>query len=376
MIIPKTVALDTSQWVDLIRNANGPDLHLRREAKSFPKALLEQGYSIVLSFHHLQELLAHENSSQVAQRLSFVKEIEFLCWIGSKSEEPRLGSIIDIIAIEARVAFKTGGDASQVRRGVKALIIQSGSGGDIADDDPFFQTLLSDWAQGRQDRSKSMAAITAFPFLERSKTVGQLKADRFATNAEIAKTMTAYAQELSLDISQRGDKRIKDPNGISADFIRETIHFRQSQPSTVAEFVDAGFLSQGIDQDEIQDHLNVVDLLDFGLFRSQLRTAIEGTDLPFDILKRKITPEQLPHFLISTALKPIQDAQPERPGSNLVDRELSCLTPYVDVLYVDKRTAEFFRQAITQKPSLADIIGDVRKVVSWRNVLLELQKLA
>jgi hypothetical protein len=376
MIIPKTVALDTSQWVDLIRNASGPDLHLQREAKSFPKALLEQGYSIVLSFHHLQELLAHENFNQVAQRLSFVKEIGFLSWIGSKSEEPRLGSIIDIIATEARVAFEAGGDASRVRRGAKALIIRSGSGSDIVDDDPRFQALLSDWAQARQDRSRASVAISAFPFIKPDMTVGRLKAGRLATNVEVAAAMTSSAQRLSSDISQRSDKRITNPRDIASDFNREVMAFRQTQPNTVPEIVDAGFLIQGIDRDEIQDHLRVTDLLDLGLFRSQLRTAIEGTDLPFNTLKRKILRKQLPYFLISNALKPIQDAQSERAGSNLVDRELACIAPYVDVLYVDKRTAEFFRQAIQKNPALACIIGNVRKVVSWRNVLLELQKLA
>jgi hypothetical protein len=57
MIIPKTVALDSSQLGNLIRDANCPDLQLRREARIFAESLLKKGYSILFSFHHLQELL-------------------------------------------------------------------------------------------------------------------------------------------------------------------------------------------------------------------------------------------------------------------------------------------------------------------------------
>lgn len=369
MIIPKTVALDTSQWVDLIRDANGSDLQLRREARKFPESLLEKGCSILFSFHHLQELLAYENDKKVADRLNFIKDIGFLSWIGPEISEYNLGSIVDIFAAEAKVAYNCGGNAAEVRQRCKELIIRSGSGSDLVVENPLFQTLLSEWAQGRRNSAKATVAISAFQFSKPGMTVGELKAGRLATDSEIDATMIQVCQNLSSEISLRGDKRITNASAIAADFVREVIEYRQTQPNTVAELVDAGFISQGIDQDEIQDHLNVDYLLDFGLFRSKLRIVAERTGISFEVLKRKVSREQLPHFLISNALKPIQDAQLERFGSNLPDRELACLAPYVDVLYVDKRTAEFFTQAIKKNPSLADIIGDVRKATSWRNVL-------
>lgn len=372
MIIPKTVALDSSQWGDLIRDANSSELHLRREARIFAKSLLEKGYRILFSFHHLLELLAYENSEVVSERLRFIRDIEFLSWIGSETEGVVLGSILQIMAWEARMAYEFGGDVTEVRRRVKTRLIRSGSGREIVDDNPFFQALLSDWAQGRKDRSKASEAISAYKFLKIGTTVGQLKAGRFRTRDEAAAKANSYFEGLSTDISERGDRRITDPKSIAADFLHGAIGFVDTQPDTVAELVDANFLSQGIDRDEIHDHLIVTDLLDLGLFRSQLRTAIEGTDLSFNDLKRKISREQLPHSLLSNTLKLIQDAQPERPGSNLVDRELSCLAPYVDVLYVDKRTAEYFRQAVRKNPSVGNVIGDVRKVVSWRRILSEL----
>jgi hypothetical protein len=283
-----------------------------------------------------------------------------------------LGSIVQLLASEARVAYEFGADAAEVRRHVKTRLIRSGRGTDIVDDDPFFAGLLSDWAQVRKDRAKASEAISAYKFLKVGMTVGQLKVGRFRTPNEFTAKANSYFQGLSTDISERGDRRITDPKSVAADFLNEALELRDTQPDNVADFVDAGFLSQGIDRDEIHDHLIVTDLLDLGLFRSQLRTALKGTDLTFHDVKRKISPVQLPHILVSDALKSIQHAQPERSGSNLVDRYLACLAPYVDVLYVDKRTAEFFRQAVQQNPGLKGVIGDVRKVVGWRQVLSEL----
>jgi hypothetical protein len=372
MNIPKTVALDSSQWINLIRDANGSDLQLRTAARKFAESLLEKGYSIIFSFHHLQELLAYENPSKVSERLRFIQDIEFLSWVGSQRQEYGLGSILDIIAAEARVAFESGGDAAQIRRGAKTRLIRSGRGSDIVDEDPIYQEILSNWAQSRNDRSKESEAISGFKFLDPATTVGQLKASRLSTSDEVAAKMVSHFQSLSKDISERGDRLIIDPKGIAADHIHKVIKYRQTQPNTVSDLIDKGFLDQGIDLDEIHDHRSVIDLLDLGQFRSSLRFAIEGTGLPFNDLKRNISRRQLPHFLIKSVLKPIQDTQSERSGSNSVDRELACLAPYVDVLYVDKRTSEFLRQARNQTPSLSDIIGDVRKVISWRCILSEL----
>lgn len=374
MIIPKLVALDTNQWVNLIRDADGPDPQLRREARRFPTLLLEQGYSILFCFHHLQELLAHENPMLVADRLEFIKEIDFISWICSHVDGDSLGTITDIFTAEAWAAFSTGGCAADVRKHVKELVIRSGPGMRIVPDDSQFQVIFSPWAQSRADNARTIAAISPFKFWKPGITVGELKAYKFTDRLEAARKFSRMRQNLSSEIAERGDKRINDPDGMANEFLRNIFSVNQILPSTVAEFVDANFISQGVDKDEIQDHLTVEHLTDLATFRIQLRIVAEQIDIPFDHLKRQISPDQLPHWLISNSLKPFQQNQAERRGSDLVDRYLSCLLPYADVVYIDKRTAEHLRRARNQQPSIAELIGDARRTVDWRQVAFDLQQ--
>lgn len=373
MIIPKLVALDTNQWVGLIRDAYGSDSQLRHEARRFPTLLLEQGYSILFCFHHLQELLGHENPMVVTERLDFIKGIDFISWICSYSDSNNLGTITDILIAEASVAFSIGGCAADIRHHAKELIIRSGSGSEIVPDDPLLQAILSLWAQSRAEDARTIAAISAFKFWKPGITVGELKAYQFTDAPKAAGKFSQMRQNLRTEIAERGDKRIKDPDCTANEFLRNTFSLGQTLPNTVAEFVDASFISQGIDKDEIQDHLTVEYLTDLATFRDQLRIVSEQMGVPFDVLKRKVSLDQLPHCLISSLLKPFQHDQAERKGSDLVDRYLSCLLPYADVVYVDKRTAEHLRQALQRQPSITGLIGDVRKVTDWQQVALDLQ---
>jgi len=105
------------------------------------------------------------------------------------------------------------------------------------------------------------------------------------------------------------------------------------------------------------------------LFRTQLKVVAPHTGIPFETLKRRVRPDQMPHRVIGDALRIHGQKLNERKGSDLNDGYLAALAAYADVLYVDKRTAENFRRAVRKEPGLAVLVGRIEKASDYRSIL-------
>jgi hypothetical protein len=69
----------------------------------------------------------------------------------------------------------------------------------------------------------------------------------------------------------------------------------------------------------------------------------------------------LPSWQLEEAFKRYGQDRPRRSGSDLVDGYLSSLAPYVQELYVDKRTAEDFRRMRANMPIFGSLIAHISK---------------
>lgn len=367
MITAKIVALDSSHWAQWTRDAFSHDIQLRHAAHRFNEDLLQLGYTILLSWQHLVELMAVEDEELVAKRLRFIRELPFLSWIGTIGEEPGLGGIVDVMAAEAVIAYQ-GKDAQAVRREARALLLRSGSGGDVVPDHPLFLPIMQQLAIQQADRSRTITAIAPAQFMESKKTLGELMNGSIRLPAEINRKLAIFERTLAAEITARGDRRITDPDQRASSFIQRVIDFADDLPATAREVVLNSLVASGIDEDEIDPTMAMEDLAELVLFRGQLRVVASKTGVAFQILKRRVQPDQMPHRIIGGALARHGQKPAERKGSDLNDGYLAVLAAYADVLYVDKRTAENFRRAIQKEPRLATLIGFVEKGSSYREI--------
>ena len=83
-------------------------------------------------------------------------------------------------------------------------------------------------------------------------------------------------------------------------------------------------------------------------FRQRLRVISEKLHLPWDDIKNKVTTNRLPSYIVQTEVAQNTPDVPVRKGSELPDLWLASFTPYVDLMYVDKRSAEAFRRTNNQ----------------------------
>ena len=71
LIRSKFVALDSSHLIDIVRDTFSNDGARREKAAAFGRAFEGSGSVLLLSWHHLQELLSHENEAVIEQRFEY-----------------------------------------------------------------------------------------------------------------------------------------------------------------------------------------------------------------------------------------------------------------------------------------------------------------
>jgi hypothetical protein len=368
ILTPKVAALDSSHWSKWLRDVFSPDPGTRREARRFPDRLLEGGYTILLCWHHLQELLAHGNRHIAAKRLRFVREIPFLSWIGTVDQPEGLGSIIDVMAAEAIAITAGATELSGIRSAAKSLLLKSGSAHKLIPDDPLFFSIMHEWAQRRADKARTITAIAPITFIDPKKTIGELMEGSIRTPQDRDRVLMAQHQMLTEEILLHGDHRITNPHHRTNAFMKEVLALAPKTSSSTREFVLGALALQGIDEDEVDAAATMDELGRLGVFRSQLRVAAPKTGVAFASLKRKVRAEQMPHRIISEALRAHGQNFDERSGGELNDGYLATLAAYADVLFVDKRTHENFRRATQKDTQLKKLVGGVSKASNYKAI--------
>ncbi|WP_247776884.1 hypothetical protein [Bradyrhizobium sp. CW1] len=109
LIKSKLVALDSSHLVNVIRDTFSKESAAREKAAAFERAFESSGSVLLLSWHHLRELLSHENKAVIEQRFEYLASKPLVASIKSLTEESLAGSVIDMQALEVAAAFKNPG---------------------------------------------------------------------------------------------------------------------------------------------------------------------------------------------------------------------------------------------------------------------------
>jgi hypothetical protein len=106
LIRSKFVALDSSHLSKVVRDTFSSDSAQRQKAAAFERAFESSGSVLLLSWHHLQELLSHENEAVIKQRFEYIASKPLVASLKSLSDVSVVGTVIDMQAREVAAAFK------------------------------------------------------------------------------------------------------------------------------------------------------------------------------------------------------------------------------------------------------------------------------
>src|SRR5262249_54777232 len=137
----------------------------RHRAAEFLTKLDDCGGVLLLCWHHIEELLLHDDEAVVGERVAFLRSLPLVARVSSLVDDALPGSVVDITAREVAAAFKSPeADATDVRNSVAPRMFRLGPGSSAIA--PF----IADWKQlqpllrERQARNRDIAAIDASDF--------------------------------------------------------------------------------------------------------------------------------------------------------------------------------------------------------------------
>ncbi|WP_119303908.1 hypothetical protein [Dongia deserti] len=367
---PRYLALDSSHLTQWARDWSSVRAEDRSAAADFSIWLERNGYVPLLTFHHIEEIANHHHASLVLSRLRFIGGMKLLAWIGHGPLRTGPGTVTDLLASEARAAYALpNADISEVRQTAASGLIQVGTGADLLGPDPEEWLLLRPVFAGRATKARQVMAFAHTNLVDiEDVRLADLLNGGLRRGKDLRRTLDLLRGSFTVDIAQRGDRRINDPGGMAATFVREIEALAGDSPATASELVLKGLAILEVGPEDFRMDSTVGEMLDLGLFRAQLKIVSETVGVPWSDLKRQVRMEQIPSWTIRRSLQRHAPDLPERKGSGLNDLHIACLSAYADVTFVDKRTLEAFRRARSKVPVLAKVCRRVERAAHYRDV--------
>jgi hypothetical protein len=354
------IAPDTSHWAQWIDSALDTSSVKHQEALKFHDQLMSVGRIPLLTWHHLEELLAIEDGVWARRRVAFIQNLPFLAYIKFPNEEPFPGTIIDVLSAEVAAVLGGATNLLDVRNAARGLLIQTGSGAEVLGSEAVEWDVLREDVLKHRQHLKQVAAVRIMSLFDDRRTVAEIAKESLRTSEEQTARYFSLRQEVLDHILNRGDKDIADPRSMAEDFVNSAKELSIPDVTDVRSLLEFGLMVQGVDREEISDDAVLADLKVLAVFRSRLRIIANNIGEQFDTIKH-VNMRILPSWQIQSLLGQFGQDRQRRPGSDIVDEALSALAPYVDELFVDRRTAEDFRRVILKKDAIVSSLGRIRK---------------
>ncbi len=367
--LARFITLDSSMVGHVAHDYFSSDVSRRKTATKFLNNLTDSGFVPFLCWHRFEELLRHQDHKVVSDRMDFLRLLPHVAWI-SITEGEGLGSILDMLILESRVVLDNPElSVKGVRDQVRNTLISFGTGEQAVEPYKEIWPELRPYLWEREARAREIVAISK----TKAADISQGKAaniinGRVRPESEAQKTLQHLQVLMANEIRSRGDKRIPNANTVASDYFceieREGRSFYAGQEHPILDYLQ----QIGVDPHEIHSKMSIGELTELAEFRSKLRVAHRQIGGTWEELKRVVTPDKVPSWIVESSLKKYGQDQPERKGSELNDRFLACLSLYTDLTYVDKRTKEDFRRVFQKDANLQSLVHRIEKVRPYQRV--------
>ena len=330
----------------------------------------------LLCYHHLEELIQHDDERVVQKRLAYLRDLPAVAWIEPADGHAGLGTIVDIMAAEARTAARDqAACADDVVCRTRPGLIRRGNGIEALRPYEDIWPMLADLARRKAQDNRAMIALTSarlspLPRMRWSQLQGSLLRSSTDTQRVIGKMHSA----LTDDIIEHGDRRIANPSAVAASFVDKVLAHATTLFPITPNSLQEDLFSQGIEHADMADDPWLPDLIDLIEFRGKLDLIQNELGIDCRLVRAKANMRRIPTTVIGQALRRYGQRRTRTSGSDLYDRYLTCLAPYADIVFVDKRTFEDVRRTLHAEPSFAGLLQSVTRVVNYGKIAALLEQ--
>lgn len=350
IIAPKLIAIDTSILGKVAKDCNNQTQSRRRKALKFLSTITYRGLIPFFCMHHFQEILQHDNDSVAYNRLSLIKRFPQVAWVKPSSTEGLVGSIIDVQGTEiSKILNDPGISIETLIAEIRQELISYSSG------ESFINSIEKELIALRKlnvfstNKSKAISSISHI----RNSNIDNLKLSelhrsQLKSPREVNKSMELLRETLKQELKKRGDRKLENQGETIDQFLKLVIKnglkmYKPNLDSLYKKFIN----SSGIEEHEVDENWTFGELGYYAIFREKINVISRSYN--FDIKKAlKIPQSAIPSWFIWVELDKKTMEEKFAAGSSIIDKYLASLAFYADILIVDKRVKEYFKQ-ITQK---------------------------
>ncbi|MCP5474949.1 MAG: hypothetical protein H7A19_08930 [Rhodanobacteraceae bacterium] len=367
-LAPETVAcLDSAHWGQLLAALGSTQT--RPQALVRLSAFAAQGGMLALTFHHILELAQHENTEKVKVRFEALCELGPLRVVSAITVDGP-GSIVDLVALELMAALKSpDANATSVADLVWPNALATATGAQVSDWVLPQLDVLRTHLTADAARRRAVSALSQSVVLDRSK-------ERLMPNVRLVSPHQAKAnlasleKRLTAEVVSRRDPRASESEAASsaAEFVRE-LTIDADAIAAHGNHWEGLLARAGVSAQDVAGMRYVSEAVDLAQFRKQVEIAAYHLGVSAEELCR-VRPEQFPTWLIHRAYNAHRQLATTTRASDLGDLHLLSHAPYMDALFVDKRTHENVRR-IRQKDANAGVfLQSVVRAGSWEEALV------
>ncbi len=371
-VSPRLVILDSSHLGQWFADRASDHAAERARATAFEARMEAGGYVPLLCWHHFEELLQHENTLTSKRRVRALHSLPRLAWLATVGEDA-LGSIVDLLAAEAGVAYyHQAASPADIVAVARPLLLRVGRPRDFLGDNALKWLAFQPLFKEREARAREIVAIKRSNFVDLSKTkVIDLMRGGIASEEERKQRFVDLTAKLATSVAATGDKRIPNANSVANTFIAEVAQMVETLPGNAAELVLETLFSRGVTPADLTPDATVGAMNDLATFRMELKVVSKKLDIAWRDLNARVSMDRVPSTIVAHALDRHGPELPEYKGSELNDEYLLRLGLYADRTYVDKRTLEGLRRAKAKVPILKDLLPDVRRAANYSEMTFE-----
>ncbi|MGE3777552.1 MAG: hypothetical protein AB7F89_10235, partial [Pirellulaceae bacterium] len=297
---------------------------------------------MVLTLHHVVELLGHESDDVVESRMRFIRNLEQLFWVKSHNGGS-IGGILDIHALEIRARVEDQ-DATypKILSRVRPDAFAFGDSREVSA--LMEERVLIESSRDRIRRRRMVASIARTEVSVPDSTRQQVvPAQREIPLAIVLASFEQEQQHFESELRTVGDRKLAEPDQVARQFFDELReHAIAATVSGRVNFADL-LRKIGIQDGDLNGPVSADSLGDKYVWKRQGGILARIADVPEDVVKA-LRRSDMPSTCLYDEISAAQKGSARAEGGNFDDASLACLSFYATLTSVDKRTAEAVRQ--------------------------------
>lgn len=348
----KIICLDSSNLINLLDLDKSNNKDANKKYEDFKLTLEKENIKILISSNHLIELLGSDYENDRLTKLSSIPQAIYIS-LKTRSKNKFFNySVGAILTLEIMAIIKGFQTTKSIQKYVKKILIKNNTTYTL---DPIYQrkdiknaikeykrllNFAASTGDGQKEKNEKIKDILR---LENSKLYIEQKKTKMIAEALKQKLIDEDYAQLATDkffefLSKEIIEKI-DPERPIINQIMNQLHIKEN---------------------EYNEKSYIIDLICLSVTRSQIKNIYKTIQMPLN-KNTKINEEIIPSYQVIKSIIKYKQERENKTGSDLTDLSLLLLSPYCDIMSVDRRTFQDIEQAKRSNPELKNIMCKIIK---------------